>query len=140
MKNNKQLLSLNSNIYISRVYTPPPSSKELIDRDIDFFELELELENDIEIFEKLGKTYLTGDYNFRASNISDVLEFDEYLDTLQEFEYHEDNDTTNLLHNRLQEANLDDTIFTVKMEFLFSSCKTIITLAKYIEISLKHHV
>jgi len=40
------------------------------------------------------------------------------------------------LHNRLQEANLDDTIFTVKMEFLFSSCKTIITLAKYIEISL----
>jgi len=33
------------------------------------------------------------------------------------------------LHNRLQEANLDDTNFTVKMEFLFSSCKTIITLA-----------
>ena len=119
------------------MYTPPPSSKELIDRDIDFFE---ELENDIEIFEKLGKTYLTGDYNFRASNISDVLEFDEYHDTLQEFEYHEDNDTTNRLHNRLQEANLDDTNFTVKMEFLFSSCKTIITLAKYIEISLKHHV
>ena len=110
------------------MYTPPPSSKELIDRDIDFFELELELENDIEIFEKLGKTYLTGDYNFRASNISDVLEFDEYLDTLHDFEYHEDNDTTNLLHNRLQEANLDDTNFTVKIEFQFSSCKTIITL------------
>ena len=98
MKNNKQLLSLNSSIYISRVYTPPPPSKELIDRDIDFFE---ELENDIEIFEKLGKTYLTGDYNFRASNISDVLEFDEYLDTLQEFEYHEDNDTTSLTTNYL---------------------------------------
>ena len=45
-----------------------------------------------------------------------------------------------MLHNRLQEANLDNTNFTVKMEFLFSSCKTIITLAKYIEISLKHHV
>ena len=45
-----------------------------------------------------------------------------------------------MLHNRLQEANLDDTNFTVKMEFLFSSCKTIITLAKYIDISLKHHV
>jgi len=44
------------------------------------------------------------------------------------------------LHYRLQEANLDDTSCTVKMEFLFSSCKTIITLAKYIEISLKHHV
>ena len=83
------------------MYTPPPSSKELIDRDIDFFELELELENDIEIFEKLDKTYLTGDYNFRASNISDVLEFDEYLDTLQEFEYHEDNDTTSLTTNYL---------------------------------------
>ena len=36
------------------------------------------------------------------------------------------------LHNVLPEANLDDTNFTVKMEFLFSSCKTIITLAKYI--------
>ena len=34
------------------------------------------------------------------------------------------------LHNRLQEANLDDTNFTVKMEFLFSSCKTTIALAK----------
>ena len=100
----------------------------------------IELEKDIEIFEKLGKTYLNGDYNSRTSNISDVLEFDEYHDTLQEFEYHEDNDTTNRLHNRLQEANLDDTNFTVKMEFLFSSCRTIITLAKYIEISLKHHV
>ena len=44
------------------------------------------------------------------------------------------------LHNRLQEANLDDTNFTVKMEFRCSSCKTIITLAKHIEISLKHHV
>ena len=44
------------------------------------------------------------------------------------------------LHKRLQEAYLDDTNFTVKMEFLFSSCKTIITLVKYIEISLKHHV
>jgi len=44
------------------------------------------------------------------------------------------------LHNRLQEANLDDTNFIVKMEFLFSSCKTIIALAKYIEISLKHDV
>ena len=43
------------------------------------------------------------------------------------------------LHDRLQEANLDDINFTVKMEFLFSSCKTIITLAKYIEISLKQH-
>jgi len=44
------------------------------------------------------------------------------------------------LHNILHKANLDDTTFTVKMEFLFSSCKTIITLVKYIEISLKHHV
>ena len=61
----------------------------------------IELEKDIEIFEKLDKTYLTGDYNSRTSNISDVLEFDEYLGTLQEFEYHEDNDTTSLTTNYL---------------------------------------
>ena len=41
----------------------------------------------------------------------------------------------NLLSN-----SLDDTNFTVKMEFLFSLCKTIITMATYIEISLKYHV
>ena len=44
------------------------------------------------------------------------------------------------LHNILQEANLDDANFTVKMKFLFSLCQTIITLAKYIDVSLKHHV
>jgi len=44
------------------------------------------------------------------------------------------------LHNILQEANLDDANFTVKMKFLFSLCQTIIKLAKYIDVSLKHHV
>jgi len=44
------------------------------------------------------------------------------------------------LHNIPQEANLDDATFTVKMKLLYSSCNTLITLAKYIEISLKHHI
>ena len=80
------------------MYILPPSSKVFIDRDVDVFE---ELEKDIEIFETLGKTNLTGDYNSRTSTISDVLEFDEYVDTLQEFEYREDNDTTSLNTNYL---------------------------------------
>mgnify|MGYP000155040650 CR=1 FL=1 len=40
----------------------------------------------------------------------------------------------------IQEANLDDANVTVKMKFLFSACKTILTLVKCIEVSLKHHV
>jgi len=44
------------------------------------------------------------------------------------------------LHNRLHEANIVDTNFTIKMKFLFFHVKPIITLVKYMDISLKHLV
>ena len=44
------------------------------------------------------------------------------------------------LHSRLHEAILDDAHVTDERKCLFSSCNTIIILAKYIDVSLKHHV
>ena len=45
------------------------------------------------------------------------------------------------LHNRLQEANIVDTNFTITLTILKKiHVKPIMTLVKYMEISLKHHV
>ena len=42
------------------------------------------------------------------------------------------------LPDKLQTANIDDANFTVKMKFILCIIKTIIILAKYIEVFLKH--
>ena len=49
----------------------------MIDKDFDFFE---EIENNIENYNKIGKTLITGDFNSRTAQVSDILEFDKYLD------------------------------------------------------------
>ena len=43
---------------------------------IFFFQIEI----DIEKYKTLGKIYLIGDLNSRTSNISDILDYDSYLD------------------------------------------------------------
>ena len=43
-----------------------------------FFE---EIEKGLEKYSKLGKTYVTGDFNARTATLSDILDFDAYLDS-----------------------------------------------------------
>ena len=64
IKINHNLLSFNEDLYCCHTYIPPPSSKVLIDKDFDFFE---EIEKGIEKFSKLGKTFITGDFNSRTA-------------------------------------------------------------------------
>lgn len=78
LKFHHDLFRFNEDVYICHAYIPPASSKVLIDKDFDFFE---EIEKGLERFSKMGKTYVTGDLNSRTGRISDILEFDEYLDS-----------------------------------------------------------
>ena len=64
-------------IYLSHIYIPPVCSKVLNENEIDFLE---ELENGIEKYGKLGKTFISGDLNSRIGKLSDILESDRYLD------------------------------------------------------------
>ena len=45
--------------------------------ETDFFE---QLEHGLSLYEKIGNVFITGDLNCRTSNLSDILDFDEYLD------------------------------------------------------------
>ena len=77
LKLNGELFPFNEDIYICHTYIPPVCSKVLNENDFDFFE---ELEKGIEKFGKYGKTFITGDFNSRTGQLSDVLEPDRYLD------------------------------------------------------------
>ena len=50
--------------------------------DFDFFET---LEQGIISFQTQGKVLLTGDFNSRSSNLTDLLDFDKYLDNEQDY-------------------------------------------------------
>lgn len=78
LKINKEILQSDTDVYLCHAYIPPPSSKVLRDRDVDFFD---EIEKGIEIFSRLGITYITGDFNCRTGLLSDTLDFDIYLDS-----------------------------------------------------------
>ena len=58
-------------------YIPPPGSKVINYEETDFFE---QLEHGISLYTNLGKVFITGDLNCRTSNLSHILDFDEYLD------------------------------------------------------------
>ena len=77
LKLNKTLLSSNNDLYICHVDIPPPGSKVLLDKDFDFFE---EIEKGIEKYNKLGNTFITGDFNSRIAQLPDLLPYDKYLD------------------------------------------------------------
>ena len=64
-------------------HIPPSSSKLLTDRDFDFYE---EIEQGIKRFKNMGKTFIVGDLNSRTGQLSDVLEFDKYLDIEEDFD------------------------------------------------------
>lgn len=68
------MFHFDEDVYICYTYIPPTCSKVLKDKDFDFFFEEIE--TGLEKFNKLGKTFITGDLNSRTSTVSDILEFD----------------------------------------------------------------
>ena len=76
-KLSNELFQFNEDVYLCYVYIPPTSSKVLKNKDFDFFE---EIEKVLEKYSKMGKTYVTGDFNARTATLSDILDFDAYLD------------------------------------------------------------
>ena len=77
IKLSNKLFHFNEDVYLCYVYIPPTSSKVLKDKDFDFFE---EVEKGLEKYNKMGKNYVTGDLNSRTALLSDILDFDAYLD------------------------------------------------------------
>lgn len=73
----KEVFSFDQDVYICVAYIPPSGSKVLRSQDLDLFE---QLELDIIRYKRLGKVFLTGDFNSRTANESDCLDFDKYLD------------------------------------------------------------
>ena len=71
----------------------------MIDKDFDFFE---EIENGIEKFSKVGKTYITGDLNSRTAQLLDILEFDKYLDVNNDDKlYNDDKNAAFFFHEEI---------------------------------------
>lgn len=99
LKIDHDLFLFDEDIYICHTYIPPICSKVLIDKDFDFFE---EIENGIEKFSKVGKTYITGDLNSRTAQLLDILEFDKYLDVNDNDKiYDDDNNDDFFLHEEI---------------------------------------
>lgn len=83
LKLKQDLFSVESDMYLCHTYIPPVNSKVLIDQDFDFF---YEIEKGVEKYGQLGKTCITGDLNSRTGNLSDILEYDKYLDCFEELD------------------------------------------------------
>ena len=77
IKLSDELFQFSEDVYLCYVYIPPTGSKVLKDKDFDFYE---EIEKDLEKYSKMGKTYITGDFNARTATLPDILDFDAYLD------------------------------------------------------------
>ena len=67
---------INILVFVCCIYIPPSSSK-IFKTNFDYWD---ELEKGVEQYSNLGKVFLTGDFNGRISNFSDILDFDRYLE------------------------------------------------------------
>ena len=118
-----ELFKFNEDIYICHTYIPPSSSKLLTDRDFDFYE---EIEQGIERFKNMGKTFIVGDLNSRTGQLSDILEFDKYLDIEEDFD--DDNIEYNELLSTMQNVfpvhKNEDKVIDSHGRKLIDLCKT----------------
>ena len=116
LKLSNELFHFNKDVYLCFVYIPPTSSKVLKDKDFDVFE---EVEKGLEKYIKMGKTYVTGDLNSRTAALSDILDFDAYLDTDHDDELqHVLNMSTLPLHQN------QDTVSDSNGQKIISLCKS----------------
>ena len=94
-----ELFNFEKDVYFCNTYILPQGSTVLNHNNFDFFE---QIESDIEKYKPLGKIFLIGDLNSRTSNISDILDYDSYLDYF-------DSDLSNFV-NIIPRANKDHVI------------------------------
>ena len=106
LKIKNDIFRFDDDVFICFAYIPPVSSKNLQDQDFDFFE---EIEKGLEKYNKMGKTYVVGDLNSRRAEQSDILDFDKYLDNIENDESDDEilNDYLNMVCIR---NNQDKTI------------------------------
>ena len=77
LKLSAKQFSFNENVYICCVYIPPSDSIIFRTADFNYWD---EIEKGIELYSNLGKVFITGDMNGRISSLSDLLDFDKYLE------------------------------------------------------------
>ena len=77
LKLSAEQFSFNENVYICCVYIPPSDSRIFRTADFNYWD---EIEKGIELYSNLEKAFITGDMNGRISSLSDVLDFDKYLE------------------------------------------------------------
>ena len=84
----------------------------MIDKDFDFFE---EIEKGKERFNRMGDTFITGDFNSRTAQLSDILLFDKYLD--------DDDDDTNISYKNTKMRRNKDHVIDNNGQKLLALCK-----------------
>ena len=67
----RDIFEFNEDVYMCHIYNPPQGSKVINHEDIDFFEV---LEQGIVTYKTLGKIFITGDFNSRSADESDILD------------------------------------------------------------------
>ena len=114
IKLSNELFQFSEDVYLCYVYIPPTGSEVLKDKDFDFYE---EIETDLEKYSKMGKTYVTGDFNARTATLLDILDSDAYLDP--------ENDTQREFDiNSLPIRKNQDTTAASNGQKLISPCKS----------------
>ena len=112
IKISNELFHFNEDVYLCYIYIPPTNSKVLKDKDINFFD---EIEKGLEKFDKLGKTYITGDFNSRTATLSDILDLDVY----------DENDFQIILTlSSLPERQKQDHVTDINGQRLITLCKS----------------
>ena len=85
----------------------------MIDKDFDFFE---EIEKGKEKFNRMGDTFITGDFNSRTAQLLDILLFDKYLDD-------DDDDDTNISYKNTKMRRNKDHVIDNNGKKLVALCK-----------------
>ena len=82
IKIQNDLFHHDQDVFLCHVYIPPANSKLRKNDEFDIFET---TEQGIIKYKVDGKNFLTGDWNSRTSNLSDLLDYDKFLDDEQTF-------------------------------------------------------
>ena len=80
IKIDKNILLSDEDAYICHIYVREPKSSVLRHEEIDYFEL---LQQDISKYKRLGKIFVTGDFNSRTGQGTELLDYlcyDNYID------------------------------------------------------------
>lgn len=109
----RDVFEFNEDVYMCNIYIPPVNSKLRNAADFDIYE---QLEQGIIAYKTLGKIFITGDFNSRTSNATDLLDFDKYLD--------EENDFSNFSDLQIRDRVNKDHVLDTSGRRLLLLCQT----------------